>query len=180
MFQERGCLACHTHKEFPAAAGFRDPQAIGQGPDLSSIADKFTETPGGRDWLYSWIKNPSRYHARTVMPDLKLDPMDHRDADGKLLYRSDPVSDIVDFLMSGKSTQGYQVKADTRRAESLSGDDISNVAALTEAFLQGAYDRVTAEEKAQSGIPPAESGSLKGAERELVVADGGTLDDMQR
>ena len=180
LFQERGCLACHTHKEFPAAAGFRDPQAIGQGPDLSSIADKFTETPGGRDWLYSWIKNPSRYHARTVMPDLKLDPMDHRDADGKLLYRSDPVSDIVDFLMSGKSTQGYQVKADTRRAESLSKDDINNVAALTEAFLQGAYDRVTAEEKAQSGIPPAESGSLKGAERELVVADGGTLDDLQR
>lgn len=180
LFQERGCLACHTHKEFPAAAGFRDPQAIGQGPDLSSVADKFKDTPGGRDWLYSWIKNPSRYHARTVMPDLKLAPIEHRDADGKLLYRSDPVSDIVDFLLSEKSTQGYQVRKGTLQIGSLSEDVQQNVAALTEEFLQGAYDRVTAEEKAQSGIPPAESASLKGAERELVVAGGATLADEQR
>ncbi|MEE3371665.1 MAG: hypothetical protein VX346_20210 [Planctomycetota bacterium] len=180
LFQERGCLACHTHQEFPAATEFRDPQAIGQGPDLSSIADKFRDTPGGLEWLYSWIKNPSRYHARTVMPDLKLDPLDHRDADGKLLYRSDPVANIVDFLLSAKSTRGYQVREDTLQAESLSEDVQQNVAALTEEFLQGAYDRVTAEEKSQSGISPAESVSLKGAERELVVADGGTLDDLQR
>ena len=135
---------------------------------------------GGMTASNGVLKNPSRYHARTVMPDHKLDPMDHRDADGKLLYRSDPVSAIVDFLMSEKSAQGYQVKADTRRAGSLSPDDINNVAALTEEFLQGAFDRVTAEEKAESGIPPAQSGSLKGAERALVVADGGTLDDLHR
>ena len=28
------------------------------------------KTEKGRDWLYSWVKEPHRYHARTKMPDL--------------------------------------------------------------------------------------------------------------
>ena len=37
-FEERGCLACHNHKEFAGTKPFRQPGEIVQGPDLSESA----------------------------------------------------------------------------------------------------------------------------------------------
>ena len=34
--------------------------------------------PTASKWLYSWVRNPNRYHARTVMPNLFLEPIDGR------------------------------------------------------------------------------------------------------
>ena len=55
------------------------PDDIVQGPDLTNINLKFAKdrNPQGRSWLYSWIKDPTRYHARTVMPNLFLNPDVH-------------------------------------------------------------------------------------------------------
>ena len=81
LFQERGCLACHNHKDFPNTATFRGEDEIIQGPDLSGVGTKFNaqRNPNGAKWLYSWIKQPSRYHVRTVMPDLFLTPIKPQD-----------------------------------------------------------------------------------------------------
>ncbi len=51
LFESRGCLACHSHAEFPGIAS-------NQGPDLSRISAKF-DTENGQQWLYSWLKDPN-------------------------------------------------------------------------------------------------------------------------
>jgi hypothetical protein len=80
-FQERGCLACHSHDQFTEMESFRAKGEIVQGPDLSGLGAKFdaNRNPKGRQWLYSWIKQPELYHVRTVMPDLYLDPANELD-----------------------------------------------------------------------------------------------------
>ena len=64
LFEVRGCLACHMHSDFPAAT-------MTQGPDLSRIGAKLGggDAPRGKQWLYTWLLNPSNYHARTFMPN---------------------------------------------------------------------------------------------------------------
>lgn len=68
LFQTRGCLACHKHADFPE--GKAD-----QGPDLSRLGSKL-DGPQGARWLYTWLRNPDEYHARTLMPNLMLEPID--------------------------------------------------------------------------------------------------------
>jgi mono/diheme cytochrome c family protein len=71
-FVERGCLACHKHKEVSptdyhgATADF--------GPDLSNVAAKLL-TPDGDpnvQWLFNWLRDPTVHHARAFMPNLQL------------------------------------------------------------------------------------------------------------
>ena len=84
-FETRGCVACHQHEDFPQVTAI-------QGPNLTGLADKFTAAPDASAWLYSWIKRPTHYHARTKMPDLYLDPI--KGEDDKL---TDPVADMVAY-----------------------------------------------------------------------------------
>src|SRR5207248_898540 len=100
QFQTRGCLACHNHKDFPEVEKYRNPTDIVQGPDLSGVGTKFAKdrNPKGPDWLYSWIKNPTKYHVRTLMPNVFLEP--ERDPGANLNDPSDdkwfdPADDIV-------------------------------------------------------------------------------------
>ena len=88
-------------------SGARDKLPV-QGPDLSNINLKFAakRNPQGKSWLYSWIKDPTRYHARTVMPNLFLNPELHpkkspADPNNPEPDRYfDPAADIVEFLLS--------------------------------------------------------------------------------
>ncbi len=87
-FATRGCLACHAHAEFPKTdiaawqplvektpnvlkgSDFPNSKAT-QGPDLSRIGAKLALSgANGRKWLYSWIRDPSRYHPRHVHAEL--------------------------------------------------------------------------------------------------------------
>jgi cytochrome c2 len=92
LFESRGCLACHTHNEFPGIAAT-------QGPDLSRVSAKFSNEKGAL-WLYSWIKQPHRYHVRTKMPELYLDPIVEKDANNQPTGKvTDPAADISAFLL---------------------------------------------------------------------------------
>ena len=161
LFQERGCLACHSHNEFQEMEPYRDPQQSVQGPDLSGLAGKFgadLESNGAR-WLYSWIKQPSRYHARTVMPDLYLDPIVKKDADGKVLEVTDPAADIVAYLLSGKTSWQPKVpKLDTK-----------NMDELLDVYLRDGY-AVSMEDIKTRGFSPAQAARLQGHEQELAVS----------
>src|SRR5205085_2422923 len=84
---EMRCIACHQHADFPQATAT-------QGPNLSRVGAKLSLKPFGAKWLYSWIKNPSHYHARTVMPNTLLTPV--KAADGTM---ADPIADVTAFLM---------------------------------------------------------------------------------
>lgn len=90
LFSKRGCLACHSR----SGEEFKEIHAD-FGPDLSRIHEKLLPGEAGFNWLYTWIREPSLYHARTKMPDLFLDP--YQDGDVTI----DPAADIAAYLLQG-------------------------------------------------------------------------------
>jgi mono/diheme cytochrome c family protein len=164
QFEFRGCLACHEHKDFPATKKYRGHEIV-QGPNLAGLSAKFDvkRNPRGREWLYSWIKEPTRYHARTVMPNLFLDPITH--SDGKV---TDPAEDIVAYLLSEPNEQWKPVPQATAKVVT---EDLDT---LIFSYLKQNFSEETAEIYLKEGIPANRRKELKEAERELVV-DGGTL-----
>jgi cytochrome c2 len=131
LFETRGCLACHEHHDFPKAKEYRGEDEIVQGPELSAIAQKFDakRNPKGREWLYSWIKNPTRYNVRTLMPNLFLDPLEEKrpvlDANGEPVMdeddkprtnpvRTDPAADIVEYLLDPAHIAGAGLPTEPR------------------------------------------------------------------
>ncbi|MDE0737119.1 MAG: hypothetical protein OSB47_14955, partial [Pirellulaceae bacterium] len=161
LFQERGCLACHSHQDFPGMEEYRDPQQSVQGPDLSSLAGKFgsDRNANGPRWLYSWIKEPTRYHARTVMPDLFLGPIEKKDVKGKVLEVTDPVADIVEYLLSAQTDW-------KPLAQEVQSDQIN---ALLEVYLEDGY-AVAKADIMKRGFAPARAERMQGHERELGVS----------
>ncbi len=100
LFKERGCLACHQHSAVPGTtAEF--------GPNISDIHKKVNRNEGDdafSDWLYTWVKEPTRYHARTRMPNLYLDPYTQGDE------TIDPAADITAFLLSQGKVEQFPVE----------------------------------------------------------------------
>jgi cytochrome c2 len=62
VFETQGCLACHNHREFPAAS-------VGPtlGPDLSDLGNRWTG-PRAREWLERWLEDPRSLNPDTRMP----------------------------------------------------------------------------------------------------------------
>ena len=167
QFEVRGCLACHTHKDFPDTAAFRKPEDIVQGPDLSALASKFdaSRNPNGPAWLYAWIKEPTRYHARTVMPNLFMNK--EQAADGT---ETDPAADVAAYLLSAASKSDWQpIEQATANLPHADLDD------LTLQYLKETFFEDGAQRYLDQGIPPDMEAELKGAEVEMVVAEGKPL-----
>ena len=123
---ETRCLACHQHADFPAGK-------MTQGPDLSRIGAKLgrPENQHGAEWLYTWLRQPDKYHARTLMPNLFLEPV--AGADGKLV---DPAADITAFLLN--SRQDWMAK-DVPAAGKLSEQDEKNLDDLAMESLKAPF-----------------------------------------
>ena len=88
LFVQKGCLACHAHKEtapesFPE--GVRQYAKANFGPNLSEITDKFPSGSAGYKWLVNWIRQPEKYHAKTLMPNLQLSWQDSGDISSWLM-----------------------------------------------------------------------------------------------
>jgi mono/diheme cytochrome c family protein len=99
LFQEKGCLACHSHEATetagPEQAGKPVPPLVGDAtfaPDLSRLALKLLPESGKPEdahrWLVSWILNPAGHNPRTVMPNTQL--------------TLDEANDIAAWLLSEK------------------------------------------------------------------------------
>jgi cytochrome c551/c552 len=177
VFQTRGCLACHDHEAFPDARAARGQEP--HGPDLSGLAGKFSpqRNPAALRWLYSWVKDPTRYHVRTKMPVLFLDPIVQPDGTA-----TDPAEDVAEFLVSGESSwepaslTTATLDPSTARAVDEQGLAQLRLAAGTGAaldelaleYLEKAFFKADAAEYLKTGIPESMRGSLKGAEIELV------------
>lgn len=99
LFIERGCLACHQHAAVPGTtAEF--------GPNISDIHKKVNRNKNDSafsDWLYTWVKEPTRYHKRTKMPNLYLDPYQQGEE------TIDPAADITAFLLSQGELEQFPV-----------------------------------------------------------------------
>src|SRR5262249_10562698 len=87
LFWQRGCLGCHSHQDYPEIKS-------NFGPDLSRVHEKLKPGEEGQAWLYTWIREPERYHPRTKMPNLQLDTYQEG---GKPV---DPAADIAAYLLA--------------------------------------------------------------------------------
>tara|TARA_B100000676_G_scaffold310180_1_gene375920 strand:+ start:3194 stop:8038 length:4845 start_codon:yes stop_codon:yes gene_type:complete len=166
-FQERGCLACHSHNDSDLAEieKFRDPEDFVQGPDLSDLGGKFAGFADKEKWLYSWIKEPTKYHARTVMPELYIDVEVLKDADGNETV-VDPVLDIVTYLLSEGSDWEFDDSVLT--VESLKQDEglLESLEDLLMVNLTDSFYEAVAKKYAVEGIPEGATG-IKVNEEEL-------------
>lgn len=74
-----GCFACHNlapYGEEPTAAdlALTESGENQHGPNLRGVATKVT-----KDWLYNWIKDPTKYWEDTRMPNLRLSDQEAAD-----------------------------------------------------------------------------------------------------
>jgi cytochrome c2 len=156
VFQLRGCLACHQHKDFPEAKST-------QGPDLSRIGAKLSQAPAeqplydwsarGPQWLYSWVRQPNRYHARTVMPNVFLDKIT------KDNQTSDPAADVTAYLL--ESQEGWK----PGHVPEINPEDLLKLAKL---HLENKYTVSQSAEYLENGIPESMANEVKGDESVLL------------
>jgi cytochrome c551/c552 len=151
VFQVRGCLACHQHADFPDAESTH-------GPELSRIGAKAASHPNGAAWLYSWLREPARYHPKTIMPNVLLEPVPL--ADGTL---SDPAADATAYLM--QSTQEWR-PVDVP-GESLTSAEREALDELALMYLAERFPAARAADVLKNGIPAGQA-SIRGDEQMLV------------
>ncbi|MCC7474549.1 MAG: c-type cytochrome [Pirellulales bacterium] len=158
LFETRGCLACHSHVDFPEVHAT-------QGPDLSRVGAKLNSEKG-RKWLYSWIKAPNHYHARTAMPNLYLDLIEEKDAAGNATGKmTDPAADVMAYLVGVPTDWKPETPAPPVE---LSADERAALQDLTAVWLTASFPRLRAERFAKDGIDPRLATSLKVDERVLI------------
>jgi cbb3-type cytochrome oxidase cytochrome c subunit/peptidoglycan hydrolase CwlO-like protein len=88
LFFEKGCLACHAHKEYDPKTFPKPVQQYARadfGPNLSNVAAKFPSGKQGYRWLANWIHDPGSYHPKSLMPNLQLSLEDAADIASWLL-----------------------------------------------------------------------------------------------
>ncbi|HUY34832.1 MAG TPA: hypothetical protein VMV69_18950 [Pirellulales bacterium] len=212
-FERRGCLACHTHKDFPnsqkpppsplAPLSGEEPETSEggaaaetphhgatsghgavevqhtQGPDLSRIGAKLRpgqdgaaaegeKSDRGERWLYSWVREPNRYHARTVMPNTFLDQRTfwERKDDDEEGAATDTARDITAYLLA---SQGW-APAKVPTLDDAALDE------LTKIYLAASYSNLQSERILKKGIDPDLEADTKGDEA-LLLRDGADTSD---
>ncbi|MBC8113472.1 MAG: c-type cytochrome, partial [Candidatus Saccharimonas sp.] len=66
FFATKGCVNCHMHEAVPGLN-------MTFGPELSKVHAKLKAGNVGFNWLYTWVREPTRYHPRTKMPAQPLE-----------------------------------------------------------------------------------------------------------
>lgn len=160
LFTERGCLACHEHAAVPGSnAEF--------GPNISDIHKKVNRNPddnAASDWLYTWIKEPTRYHARTKMPNLYLDPYQQGEE------TIDPAADIAAFLLSQGETEQFPV---------VEPDDAA-LNELVKLFLKKSrFSEEAVNQILETRHFPQPADEVAGDERLLATEDGAAVADAE-
>ena len=72
LFADKGCLACHNHKDVASL------EATNFGPELSEVSAKFSGE-NGYAWLVNWLRDPASYHPESYMPNLQLTEQESAD-----------------------------------------------------------------------------------------------------
>jgi mono/diheme cytochrome c family protein len=170
-FELSGCLACHQHRDFPAAKSTH-------GPDISNVAAVLNPDTA-RTWLYKWVRHPQRHDAGTTMPDMLLKPT--TDARGKTI---DAAADITDYLLSRTAepdspaersllpvTEGTAGKSARPTATAPPHTPSpANITELLKLNLAATFpDEELAQQYAEAGIPHDVARGLTGPEQALTA-----------
>ncbi len=142
LFEVRGCLACHAHRDFPAGKAT-------QGPDLSNVGAKYS--PAGQAWLTSWLRNPSHYNPQTLMPNSLLEPeplaagaaVKVGAGEAGKRRMTDPAADLAAYLLSNNDFQPNPLPE-------LVEADLDELALM---YLGKTFPRSLAEEYLREGVP---------------------------
>lgn len=84
-----GCMACHQSPEETAGSDTRTAVSIQDlrrqfGPNFQGLGSKTSA-----QWVYNWLKDPSRYHSGTRMPSLRLTDQEAADITAYLMDSTD-------------------------------------------------------------------------------------------
>ena len=158
LFQVRGCLACHKHRDFPAADAT-------VGPDLSKLGSKLGKATG-KDWLADWLRDPTRYAPRTRMPDCSLSGRDMVGVTERHAARSlqaddslsDPIADLTAYLLTG---DGWKPPALPPLVE-------ADLDQLVRGYLEETFPRSLAEGYLKSGVPSDAGQQARAGTEELA------------
>ena len=84
LFQQKGCIACHTAQGVPGATGTIGPNlnGIGDASKRKTLADGASNTP---EHVREWIKDPQSLKPGTMMPNLQLSDKEADDLTALLL-----------------------------------------------------------------------------------------------
>ena len=173
FFATKGCVNCHTHD---AVKGLD----MTFGPELSNVHEKLKAGDFGFDWLYTWVREPSRYHPRTRMP---AQPLEVEKVDG---VDTDPAADIAAFLLKLKPEEKpadyrpmpstpFEVPAvDDAALDELVSHFLGKVLTKSqiEGFIKGSDDK-------NKGEYPVLADRIKGDEIELLAKGQAELDDTE-
>ena len=173
FFATKGCVNCHTHD---AVKGLD----MTFGPELSNVHEKLKAGDFGFDWLYTWVREPSRYHPRTRMP---AQPLEVEKVDG---VDTDPAADIAAFLLKLKPEEKpadyrpmpstpFEVPAvDDAALDELVSHFLGKVLTKSqiEGFIKGSDDK-------NKGEYPVLADRIKGDEIELLAKGEAELDDTE-
>lgn len=165
LFETQGCLACHSHRDFPKCGG-------NIGPDLSDLAGRL-QGPQAARWLRRWLDDPHSLSPGTRMPRPQFrgdswlyrlfaeqsdrEPPrtgsedEHAGSKGQSLFasfsRTEAIEAIAAYLLTGHPAQGPPA------ASALSDSDLD--AALREYLTQEVGPR-NARRYVTNGIPAEE------------------------
>lgn len=160
LFSERGCLACHEHSAVPGTtADF--------GPNISDIHKKVNRNGNDKsfsDWLYTWVKEPTRYHKRTKMPNLYLDP--YKEGDTTV----DPAADITAFLLSQGEAEQFPV---------VEPDDTALNELVTLFLKKSRFSDDAVNQILESQQFPQSAADVAGDESVLATEDGAAVGDAE-
>ena len=160
LFEEKGCLGCHTHTTVEGStADF--------GPNISDIHRKVKrnpDDPGFSDWLYTWIRDPTRHHKRTKMGVLFYDFYEEAEQPADM----DPAADITAFLLSLGPAETFETPQYTQEA----------LDSLLELFLRKSrFSKASVEDMLATRQFPQKKSSIKGDESVLATEDGSAVED---
>ena len=198
LIRQYGCYGCHEIN------GWAGPEKR-IGPDMRlesnyhEVAEALATDPGLKDMgetVARWVtdvrsgpdshesrvrlREPSRYHPKTIMPNVLLEPVTL--ADGSV---SDPAADATEYLMGSgrdwKPAADWQVETldgetsfPMASAGSLSAEERKALDELALMYLKERFTVVRAEQVLAAGV--GDAAAIQGDERMLVGLDGAERD----
>jgi cytochrome c2 len=115
VFRVSGCLGCHNMAPFPGEEAktqdlaFEKATTNEHGPNLRGVAAKVNA-----QWLYWWVKDPSKYWPDTRMPNLRLPDQDAADITA---YITDDPDAIFHDVPKGWAEKPSPLDAETLREQ---------------------------------------------------------------
>ncbi|MEE2876373.1 MAG: c-type cytochrome [Candidatus Neomarinimicrobiota bacterium] len=131
LFNNLGCKGCHKLEPEPEQAASYTLASLRQehGPNLTGLGSKTSQ-----EWLFSWLKDPKKYHPGTPMPNLRLSDVEAADLSNYLHgfsndpFMASPISPVNEEIQSDIAFQLLtKMNSDRVARETLASMDLAEM-----------------------------------------------------